>query len=199
MLGQENYVIEAKKLALRAKAVYPELDDITQILSTFDVYQSVQKVHEEEVDWYKVLGFKPSDADKKRSVAWDLISDKAKRLKYDLKRGIVQVQVNRRTRVNQHFMISWVKYFGDPKEAPPPLERVSPEGEGSFIEELIQCMAHHMDDNILKDLKTNIQARGSFGIDYPQTNLRGYLIWLRDEMQNLHSTYKSWHDTHICS
>ncbi|XP_051118415.1 histone-lysine N-methyltransferase ATXR3-like [Andrographis paniculata] len=96
-------------------------------------------------------------------------------------------------------MISWVKYFGDPKEAPPLLERVSPEGEGSFIEELIQCMAHHMKDNILKDLKIKIHAHGSFGPDYPQTKLRGYLIWLKDEMRNLHSTYRSRHDTHICS
>ncbi|KAH6780543.1 hypothetical protein C2S52_011780 [Perilla frutescens var. hirtella] len=51
--------------------------------------------------------------------------------------------------------------FGDPKNAPPPLERLSPEeavsyvwrGEGSLVEELIQCMAPHTEDVTLKDLK----------------------------------------------
>ncbi|KAJ9170119.1 hypothetical protein P3X46_018250 [Hevea brasiliensis] len=57
--------------------------------------------------------------------------------------------------------------FGDPKKAPPPLERLSPEetvsflwkGEGSLVEELLQCMAPHVDASILNDLKSKIHAR----------------------------------------
>ncbi|XP_051122853.1 uncharacterized protein LOC127245821 [Andrographis paniculata] len=118
LISQENYV-EAKKLALQAKALHPELEGIGQLLSTIDVYLCAQKkAGEKEVDWYSVLGVNPSDAedvikkqyrrlalvlhpDKNDSAgakgafqliqaAWDLISDKEKRLEYDINRGIVR-------------------------------------------------------------------------------------------------------------
>jgi hypothetical protein len=92
--------------------------------------------------------------------------------------------------------------FGDPKKAPPPLEKLTPEesvshiwkGEGSLIEELIQCMAPHMDDSLLKELKSNIRAHDPSGSDNIQKDLRKSLIWLRDEVRNLPCTYKSRHD-----
>ncbi|KAF5945396.1 hypothetical protein HYC85_015624 [Camellia sinensis] len=79
--------------------------------------------------------------------------------------------------------------FGDPKKAPPPLERLSPEAavsflwkaEGSLVDELIQCMAPHMDDSMLNDLKSKIRAHDPSGSDDIQKELRRSLIWLRDE------------------
>ncbi|KAA8524558.1 hypothetical protein F0562_010981 [Nyssa sinensis] len=92
--------------------------------------------------------------------------------------------------------------FGDPKKAPPPLERLSPKGvvsfiwkgEGSFVEELIQCMAPHMDDSMLNDLKSKILAHDPSGSDDIEKELRKSLIWLRDEVRNLPCTYKCRHD-----
>ncbi|KAG8386975.1 hypothetical protein BUALT_Bualt03G0204500 [Buddleja alternifolia] len=92
--------------------------------------------------------------------------------------------------------------FGDPKKAPPPLERLSPEaavsylwkGEGSFVEELIQCMAPHMDDVTLRDLKAKIRAHDPSCSDDIEMELRKSLFWLRDEVRNLPCTYKSRHD-----
>ncbi|XP_047944061.1 histone-lysine N-methyltransferase ATXR3-like [Salvia hispanica] len=92
--------------------------------------------------------------------------------------------------------------FGDPKNAPPPLERLSPEeaasflwrGEGSLVEELIQSMTPHIEDAILKDLKVKINAHDPCGSDNPETKLRRSLLWLRDEVRNLPCTYKSRHD-----
>uniref|UniRef100_A0A5B6ZPZ1 Putative histone-lysine N-methyltransferase ATXR3 n=1 Tax=Davidia involucrata TaxID=16924 RepID=A0A5B6ZPZ1_DAVIN len=92
--------------------------------------------------------------------------------------------------------------FGDPKKAPPPLERLSPEGvvsfiwkgEGSLVEELIQCMAPHMDDGMLNDLKSKILAHDPSGSDDIEKELRKSLLWLRDEVRNLPCTYKCRHD-----
>ncbi|KAI3465654.1 hypothetical protein Pfo_022317 [Paulownia fortunei] len=108
---------------------------------------------------------------------------------------------------NLALTIDKVKYvmrcvFGDPKRAPPPLERLSPEaavsylwkGEGSFVEELIQCMAPHMEDVILRDLKAKIRAHDPSGSDNIEMKLRKSLLWLRDEVRNLPCTYKSRHD-----
>ncbi|KAL1830865.1 hypothetical protein ACET3Z_000516 [Daucus carota] len=45
--------------------------------------------------------------------------------------------------------------FGDPKKAPPPLERLSPEEavsyvwKGDIVEELLHCMAPYMEDGML--------------------------------------------------
>ncbi|KAK4437322.1 Histone-lysine N-methyltransferase ATXR3 [Sesamum alatum] len=92
--------------------------------------------------------------------------------------------------------------FGDPKKAPPPLERLSPEeavsylwkGEGSLVEELIQCMAPHMEDVTLRDLKAKIHAHDPSGYDDTEMKLRKSLLWLRDEVRNLPCTYKSRQD-----
>ncbi|XP_059661034.1 histone-lysine N-methyltransferase ATXR3 [Cornus florida] len=92
--------------------------------------------------------------------------------------------------------------FGDPKKAPPPLERLSPEaavsflwkGEGSLVEDLLQCMAPHMEDSMLNDLKSKIHAHDPSGSDDILKKLRESLIWLRDEVRNLQCTYKSRHD-----
>lgn len=75
--------------------------------------------------------------------------------------------------------------FGDPKNAPPPLERLSPEeaasflwrGEGSLVEELIQCMAPHTEDVALRDLKFKIDAHDPSGSDNPEMKLRKSLLW----------------------
>ncbi|CAL5342484.1 unnamed protein product [Camellia sinensis] len=92
--------------------------------------------------------------------------------------------------------------FGDPKKAPPPLERLSPEaavsflwkGEESLVDELIQCMAPHTDDDLLNDLKSKIRAHDPSSSDDIQKELRKSLIWLRDEVRNLPCTYKCRHD-----
>lgn len=75
--------------------------------------------------------------------------------------------------------------FGDPKKAPPPLVRLSPKevvsylwkGEGSLVEELLQCMAPHVDDNVLNDLKSKIRDHDPSGSDDIQKELRQSLLW----------------------
>ncbi|KAL7086792.1 hypothetical protein ACP275_13G023600 [Erythranthe tilingii] len=92
--------------------------------------------------------------------------------------------------------------FGDPKKAPPPLEKLSTEaaasylwkGEESFVEELIQCMAPHMEDVALRDLKAKIHAHDPSDSNDREINLQKSLLWLRDEVRNLPCTYKSRHD-----
>ncbi|XP_055823205.1 histone-lysine N-methyltransferase ATXR3 [Solanum dulcamara] len=92
--------------------------------------------------------------------------------------------------------------FGDPEKAPPPLERLNPEdavsfiwrGEGSLVEELLQCMAPHLEDSMLSDLKAKIRAHDPSRSDDLETGLRKSLIWLRDEVRDLPCTYKSRHD-----
>ncbi|XP_015082025.1 histone-lysine N-methyltransferase ATXR3 [Solanum pennellii] len=92
--------------------------------------------------------------------------------------------------------------FGDPEKAPPPLERLNPEeavsfiwrGEGSLVEELLQCMAPHLEDSMLNDLKAKIRAHDPSRSDDLETGLRKSLIWLRDEVRDLPCTYKSRHD-----
>ncbi|GFQ08506.1 Dnaj homolog subfamily b member 14 [Phtheirospermum japonicum] len=101
----------AKKFALKAKTLYPELDGITQILTTVDVYISAENKISGETDWYGVLSVSPSaddetlrkqyrklalmlHPDKNKSIgadgafkliseAWSLLSDKSKRLAYN--------------------------------------------------------------------------------------------------------------------
>ncbi|XVF66941.1 hypothetical protein PTKIN_Ptkin10aG0080500 [Pterospermum kingtungense] len=92
--------------------------------------------------------------------------------------------------------------FGDPKKAPPPIERLSPEeavsflwkGEGSLVKELLQCMAPHVEDNTLNDLRSKIQAHDPLGSDNILKELQKSLLWLRDEVRNLPCTYKCRHD-----
>ncbi|WCJ36809.1 DNAJ heat shock N-terminal domain-containing protein [Euphorbia peplus] len=102
----------AKKFALKAQNLYPELEGLPQMLVTFDVHASAEKrTINGEVDWYSVLGSNPwSDdetirrqyrklaltlhPDKNKSLgadgafklvseAWSFLSNKANRLPYD--------------------------------------------------------------------------------------------------------------------
>ncbi|XP_068669494.1 histone-lysine N-methyltransferase ATXR3-like isoform X2 [Aristolochia californica] len=92
--------------------------------------------------------------------------------------------------------------FGDPKLAPPPLEKLSPEalvsvlwkGEGSLIEDLLQCMVPHMEDDISNELRTKIHAHDPTGSGDLQRELRKSLLWLRDEIRNLPCSYKCRND-----
>nr|XP_033517072.1 histone-lysine N-methyltransferase ATXR3 isoform X1 [Nicotiana tomentosiformis] len=92
--------------------------------------------------------------------------------------------------------------FGDPEKAPPPLERLSSEeavsfiwrGEGSLVEELLQCVAPHLEDSMLNDLKAKIRAHDPSRSDDLETGLRKSLIWLRDEVRDLPCSYKCRHD-----
>ncbi|XP_042057452.1 uncharacterized protein LOC121802003 [Salvia splendens] len=118
MIEQMDY-LGAKKLALKAQALYPELYGITQLLTTLDVYLSGEKI-DGEVDWYRVLCVNPSDdhdtikkqfrklalklhPDKNSSVgadgafrliseAWNLLSDEENRVAYNQRRGYGGVQ-----------------------------------------------------------------------------------------------------------
>ncbi|XP_058072960.1 histone-lysine N-methyltransferase ATXR3 isoform X2 [Magnolia sinica] len=92
--------------------------------------------------------------------------------------------------------------FGDPKKAPPPLEKLSSEelvsllwkGEGSLVEELVQCMAPHMEADLLSELKAKIQAHDPSGSEDLQRELQKSLLWLRDEIRDLPCTTKCRHD-----
>ncbi|PPS10861.1 hypothetical protein GOBAR_AA09790 [Gossypium barbadense] len=92
--------------------------------------------------------------------------------------------------------------FGDPKKAPPPIERLSPEeavsflwkGEGSLVEELLQSMAPHVEDETLNELRSKIQAHDPSWSDNILKELQKSLLWLRDEVRNLPCTYKCRHD-----
>ncbi|XP_073131447.1 uncharacterized protein [Henckelia pumila] len=100
---------------MKAQTLYPGLDGIPQMLATLDVYVSAENRINGEVDWYGVLGVKPTaddetirkqyrkfalmlHPDKNKSVgadgafklvseAWTMLSDTAKRLAYNLRRG----------------------------------------------------------------------------------------------------------------
>ncbi|KAJ0966069.1 hypothetical protein J5N97_027207 [Dioscorea zingiberensis] len=92
--------------------------------------------------------------------------------------------------------------FGDPKRAPPPLRKLSPEdlvsflwkGECSLVEELLQCMAPHIDGNLLNDLKLKIHAHDPSGSDDLRRELKKSLLWLRDELRSLPCTQRCRHD-----
>lgn len=106
----------AKKFALKAQALYPELDGISHMLTTLDVYVSAENKISGETDWYGVLAVDPFaddeiikkqyrklalmlHPDKNKSVgadgafqlileAWTRLSDKTNRLAYNQRRGL---------------------------------------------------------------------------------------------------------------
>lgn len=106
----------AKRFALKAQNLYPELDGIPQFLAILDVYIAAEKRTNGEVDWYRILGVDPlADGatirkqyrrlalivhpDRNKSVgadgafklvseAWTLLSDKGRRTLYDQKRNL---------------------------------------------------------------------------------------------------------------
>lgn len=75
--------------------------------------------------------------------------------------------------------------FGDPRKAPPPLEKLSPEavvsflwkGEDSFVEELLQCLAPHVEESILNDLKFKIHARDPSNSGDILKEVKKSLLW----------------------
>lgn len=105
----------AKRFALIAQKLCPELDCISQFLATLDVYISAEKRTNAEVDWYRVLAVDPMadestirkqyrklaltvHPDRNKSVgadgafkivseAWTLLSDKGRRILYDQQRN----------------------------------------------------------------------------------------------------------------
>ncbi|TXG55516.1 hypothetical protein EZV62_020772 [Acer yangbiense] len=105
----------AKNYALKAKTLCPGLEGIAQMVATFEVYFASEVKRNGEIDYYAVLGLKPSankEAVKKQyrkmavllhpdknkcvgadgafklvSEAWTLLSDNIKRSSYDLKRN----------------------------------------------------------------------------------------------------------------
>ncbi|XVE78319.1 hypothetical protein DITRI_Ditri13aG0135200 [Diplodiscus trichospermus] len=105
----------AKNYALKAKSLYPELEGISQIVSTFEVYVASEAKCNGEIDYYSVLGLKPSadkEAVKKQyrkmavllhpdknkcvgadgafklvSEAWTFLSDRIKKSSNDTKRN----------------------------------------------------------------------------------------------------------------
>ncbi|KAI4337954.1 hypothetical protein L6164_016315 [Bauhinia variegata] len=106
----------SKKFALKAVNLYPELEGLSQFLTTLDVYIAAENKVSGEMDWYGILGVNPfADDDTVRkqyrklaltlhpdknkslgaegafklvSEAWSLLSDKAKRLAYNQKRSL---------------------------------------------------------------------------------------------------------------
>ncbi|KAL6998892.1 hypothetical protein U1Q18_000058 [Sarracenia purpurea var. burkii] len=116
----EGDIPAAKKFALKAQKLFPELEGLHQFMATLDVYISADKRINGEVDLYGVLGVDPTADDemlKKQyrklapiihpnnnksvgenmafkilSEAWSLLSDKAKRATYDQKRNLTIYQ-----------------------------------------------------------------------------------------------------------
>lgn len=111
----EKDFMGAKHYALKAQALYPELEGISHMLATFDVYIASTAKINGETDFYAILGLNPQadsskvkkqyrkmavllHPDKNKSVgadgafklvseAWTLLSDGVKRSSYDIKRN----------------------------------------------------------------------------------------------------------------
>ncbi|RZR79767.1 hypothetical protein BHM03_00005574 [Ensete ventricosum] len=81
--------------------------------------------------------------------------------------------------------------FGDPKKAPPLVEKLTAEGlisilwkgEGSLVEDLLHSMAPHVEADLLSDLKSKIQAHDPSGSDNIQSELRKSLLWQEKDPQ----------------
>ncbi|KAH6798109.1 hypothetical protein C2S52_022663 [Perilla frutescens var. hirtella] len=113
----------AKKFALKAQNLYPELDGISQMVMTLEIYISAEEEKlNGESNWYGVLGLTPLaddetirkqyrklalllHPDKNRSIgaegafqfisqAWNLLSDKSKKVAYDQRCGRLFQQRN---------------------------------------------------------------------------------------------------------
>ncbi|OIV95550.1 hypothetical protein TanjilG_10938 [Lupinus angustifolius] len=106
-------IFGAKKFALKAQNLYPNLEGISQLIITFDVYISTKNRITGEPDWYGILGMDrfidentlrkqyrklafELHPDKNKSIgahgafiliseAWKILSDKGKRVAYDEK------------------------------------------------------------------------------------------------------------------
>ncbi|VVB08470.1 unnamed protein product [Arabis nemorensis] len=109
----------AKKFALKAQSLYPEIEGVSQMLATLDVYIAAENRVNADVDWYGILNASPRDdhetlkrkyrklalmlhPDKNSSVgaegafkhvseAWKFLSDKEKRAAYDRRKSLQTV------------------------------------------------------------------------------------------------------------
>lgn len=92
--------------------------------------------------------------------------------------------------------------FGDPKNAPPPLERLTPEetvsfvwnGDGSLVDELLQSLSPHLEEGPLNELRSKIHGHDPSGSADVLKELQRSLLWLRDEIRDLPCTYKCRND-----
>ncbi|ONK77876.1 uncharacterized protein A4U43_C02F11730 [Asparagus officinalis] len=117
----------AKKFALKAQNLFPELDGIDQMIATLDVYQAAEIKINGESDLYGILSLNPSadeetvkkqyrklalqlHPDKNKSIgaegafqllseAWSVLSDTSRKLTYDQKRN---AKVSRNTKNGFH-------------------------------------------------------------------------------------------------
>ncbi|KAI3755666.1 hypothetical protein L1987_55472 [Smallanthus sonchifolius] len=107
--------VGAKQFALRAQTLCPQLEGISQMVATFEIYAATTTNMSREIDFYSVLGLDPSadksllkkrykkmavllHPDKNKTVgadeafkliseAWAVLSDNVKRSSYDAKRN----------------------------------------------------------------------------------------------------------------
>ncbi|XP_073136078.1 uncharacterized protein [Henckelia pumila] len=112
----ERDIKGAKKFALKAQSMYSELDGLSQFLEVIDFYVAFEEKVKGEMDCYRILGVDPSSSeevlkrqyrkvafaihpDKNKSVGaegafkilsqvWDVLSNKEKKLAYDLKMNL---------------------------------------------------------------------------------------------------------------
>uniref|UniRef100_A0A7N0RCL9 J domain-containing protein n=1 Tax=Kalanchoe fedtschenkoi TaxID=63787 RepID=A0A7N0RCL9_KALFE len=113
-------IFGARKFAVKAQALYPELEGIQQMIATFDVYIAAENKLYGDSDWYAILNVHPSadddmvrrhyrklalllHPDKNKTIgaegafkfvsqAWSLLSDKNKRASYDHMKSKVSQQ-----------------------------------------------------------------------------------------------------------
>lgn len=75
--------------------------------------------------------------------------------------------------------------FGNPKQAPPPLQKLSPEemasvlwnGEGSLVNQLLECIAPHITDHMLQDLRGEIRTHDPSNSGNIEKDLHKSLLW----------------------
>ncbi|PIA58437.1 hypothetical protein AQUCO_00500399v1 [Aquilegia coerulea] len=92
--------------------------------------------------------------------------------------------------------------YHDPQQAPPPLKKLTPEevvsvlwkGEGSLVEELLECMAPHTEEQLFNDFQSEIHDHDPSGSDNLMVELQKSLLWLRERVRGLPCTYKCRHD-----
>uniref|UniRef100_A0A7N0VLN1 J domain-containing protein n=1 Tax=Kalanchoe fedtschenkoi TaxID=63787 RepID=A0A7N0VLN1_KALFE len=114
-LFMERNLVAAKRYALKAQSLCPGLDGVSQMVSTFNIYLASEARVNGEIDYYSILGLKPTADDSKvkkqykkmavllhpdknkcvgadgafklLSEAWTLLSDRARRSAYDVRRN----------------------------------------------------------------------------------------------------------------